>query len=107
MGFDAEDRSYPYFDPEIASVVIGHAGTEGEFMVSVSPMLFNDRVLVTHRSQYPLTVAAGFCYPREGGAASVAAALWVEHWDEMDVPPGFVKEAFNCLPIIYGKGSRQ
>lgn len=37
-GFDAAGREYPYFDEQISGMVIKHSG---DWLVSVSPMLFN------------------------------------------------------------------
>lgn len=72
MPFDPEGREYPYFDQETLTLVVNH---HGDWMVSVAPMIFNDRVMLTHRDAYPTFVTAGFCYDK-GGAAPLAAAAW-------------------------------
>lgn len=71
-GWHAGEREYPYYDENIESVVYGH---HGPWLVSVSPQMFNDRILLTRREQYPRQWTAGFCYDK-GPAAGLAAALW-------------------------------
>lgn len=71
-GWDADEREYPYFDERIESVVYGH---HGPWLVSVSPQLVNDRILLTHRDEYPMQWTAGFCYDK-GPSAGLAAAVW-------------------------------
>lgn len=62
----------------------------GEWIVSVTPMIFNDRVLLTHVDEWPLMWTAGWCYDK-GGAAHLAAEVWdVEHERE---PVGYKKLA--------------
>lgn len=87
--FDKGDREYPYFDGNTASTVVGHYG---DWMVSVAPMLFNDRVLLTHRNGYPIFVSAGYCYDK-GGSAALAALAWNPLQD--DRPVGYKKVAFE------------
>lgn len=101
MPWDLEGAEYPWPDPQTHTMVYGHCG---DFRVEVVPMIFNDRILITHRSEYPDFVIAGFCYAK-GGAAGLAAAHWVENWEEMETPVGFKKIAVNDLPL-YGKGAR-
>ena len=63
----------PYFDPRIESMVV--RVTEN-FVVSVSPQLFNDRILLTSRLHgYPRTWLAGWCYDK-GPAAMLAARVF-------------------------------
>lgn len=71
-GWAAGERDYPYFDEQIESMVYGHYGS---WMVSVTPQMFNDRILLTSRETYPRGWTAGFCYDK-GPAAGLAAALW-------------------------------
>lgn len=62
----------------------------GEWIVSVTPMIFNDRVLLTHVDEWPLTWTAGWCYDK-GGVAHLAALAWdvaTEH-----EPKGYKKVA--------------
>lgn len=62
-----------YWDPELETQVIHQ---DGPWIVSVSPMLFNDRVLLTHEDQRHLgTYTSGYCYDK-GAAAALAAAAW-------------------------------
>ena len=62
-------------------------------MVSVTPMIFNDRVVLTHRRDYPLFVTAGFCYDK-GGAAMLAALMW--NPEETERPLGYKKIAYDA-----------
>lgn len=100
MPFDAEGREYPYFDEETLTKVVGHYG---DWMVSVSPMIFNDRVVLTHRSGYPLFVAAGFCYDK-GGAATLAAYMW--NPEETARPLGYKKVAYDEREAASGEADR-
>jgi hypothetical protein len=82
----------PYFDVQIGSLVIKESA---DWIVSVTPMIFNDRVLLTLRSEYPFSAVAGWCYDK-GGAAVLAAQAWDP--DTQPTPAGFKKEAFNARP---------
>ena len=64
--FDVE----PYYDPKMESVVVKKSDN---WIVSVTPMIFNDRVLLTTEMDYPYGWTAGWCYDK-GGAAILAAA---------------------------------
>jgi hypothetical protein len=94
MAFDADGRTYPYFDLEIMSTVIRH---DGDWMVSVTAMIFNDRVMLTHRSEYPNMATAGFCYDK-GGAAALAATVW--NPEEGAAPVGYKKCAFDARGLV-------
>ena len=62
------------------------------FVVSWAPMLFNDRLFVTRRSDYPRTWVTAWCFDK-GPAAALAAAVFDP---EVDMePPGFKKLAFD------------
>lgn len=89
-GWEPGERTYPYLDPRIDSMVVAHHGPDRNLMVSVSPMMFNDRVVLTQRSGYPRTWVAGFCYPK-GPAASLAAMAWNPL--VTDQPAGFERVA--------------
>lgn len=75
------------FDEQIQSLVIKETD---EWIVSVTPMIFNDRVILTHRDQYPMTYTAGWCYDK-GAAAILAAMAW--NPDEEFEPVGYKKIA--------------
>lgn len=60
------------------------------WIVSVSPMLYNDRVCLTHVEEYPWFYVGGWCY-EPGAAAYLAAAAWDPN--EMHRPVGWKKEA--------------
>lgn len=77
----------PYFDPKIESVVYQETD---DWIVSVTPMIFNDRLLFTTRADYPHSWTAGWCYDK-GGAAPLAAQIWDPN-TERD-PVGFKKVA--------------
>lgn len=77
----------PYFDEKIASLVIKESP---EWIVSVTPMIFNDRVILTMRSEYPSGWTAGWCYDK-GGAAILAAMAWDPNTEHS--PVGYKKVA--------------
>lgn len=79
-----------YFDEKIESLVVKQ---NDEWIVSVSPMLFGDRILLTNKQlDYPYGCTAGWCYDK-GGAAVLAALAWdIETEHE---PAGFKKKAFD------------
>lgn len=74
-GWEPGERTYPYWDNNIESLVYAHHGPHSEWIVSVTPMAYNDRILLTHRDRYPRLWVAGFCYDK-GPAAGLAAATW-------------------------------
>lgn len=64
-----------------------------EWVVSVTPMIFNNRICLTHRSQYPFAYQAGWCYPK-GPAAFLAALAWnPDTFEAGGEPAGFIKRA--------------
>lgn len=64
----------------------------GPWLVSVVPMIYNDRVVLTHLCQYPMGLSVGgWCYDK-GIAAPIAAGLWDPTKDPR--PEGYKKEAF-------------
>jgi hypothetical protein len=75
------------YDPAIQSYVCTKTD---QFIVSVTPMLFNDRVILTSVEEYPRTYTRGWCYDK--GAAAWAAALVFDP-DTQDAPVGFKKVA--------------
>lgn len=78
-----------YFDEAMGSLVIQKTD---EWIVSVTPMMFNDRVILTHKSEYPDFNTAGWCYDK-GIAAICAAAVWdIESERE---PAGYKKCAYD------------
>lgn len=80
----------PRIDDQMQSLVLKETD---EWIVSVTPMLFNDRILLTHKVRdYPLGCSAGWCYDK-GGAAVLAALAW--NVDTEDEPASFKKCAFD------------
>lgn len=77
----------PRWDDKIQSLVVSE--TES-WIVSVTPMIFNDRVLLTSKDEYPHTWTAGWCYDK-GGAALLAAQAWDPETE--NEPVGFKKLA--------------
>jgi hypothetical protein len=75
------------WDDQIQSWVVKR--TE-HWIVSVSPMLFNDRLYLTSHAGYPLFWAAGWCYDRDGSAFLAAYAFDPETERE---PVGYKKVA--------------
>jgi hypothetical protein len=76
-----------YYDDRLGSVVVRK---DGPWIVSVTPMLFNDRVLLTHEGNYPHFWTSGYCYDKDG-SAPLAAAMWNPLVDER--PKGYKKIA--------------
>jgi hypothetical protein len=76
-----------HYDEKMASWVIKETD---DWVVSVTPMIFNDRLLFTTRADYPMSWTAGWCYDK-GGAAHLAALAWDP--DTQRDPVGFKKVA--------------
>lgn len=76
------------FDEKMGSYVVKRTGC---WIVSVTPKIFNDRVMLTHVDEYPGTCSGGWCYDK-GQAAFIAADLWDPIQDPR--PLGYKKEAF-------------
>jgi hypothetical protein len=75
------------WDDAIESLVVKETD---DWIVSVTPMIYNDRLLLTMRSQYPTGWTAGWCY-NKGGAAILAALAWDP--DTQHDPVGYKKVA--------------
>lgn len=72
------DTHHLTWDPNIESFRVREVtDLDGErWLISITPMLFNDRILLTSLDRdYPLGWTAGWCYDK-GGAAIHAALLW-------------------------------
>lgn len=80
----------PYWDDRIKSMVVQETD---EWIVSVTRMIFNDRILLTHKDDYPRQCTAGWCYDQDG-SAYFQAALWDLEKDAK--PAGYKKEAFDA-----------
>ena len=81
-----------HWDDHLQSMVIKE--TEN-WIVSVTPMLFNDRVLLTQQSEYSSKYpgyTSGWCYDK-GGAAVLAARVFDP--DTEHEPVGYKKAAFD------------
>lgn len=89
-GHRPSDKVEPYWDDAIKSTVVQE---NEEWIVSVTPMIFNDRIYLTHRSEYPRSATAGFCYDK-GGAAMLAAMAW--DFENEREPAGHKKVAFDA-----------
>lgn len=66
------------------------------WIVSVTPMLFNDRVCLTSHLEYPRTWTAGWCYDQNGSAFLAALAFDPESERQ---PVGFKKLAADHRPL--------
>lgn len=93
------DMIEPGYDLETDSVVI--KVTE-HWVVSVARMMFNDRILLTHRTDWPIEVTAGWCYDR--GLPATAAAAVFDPENER-APVGFKKLAFDSRFKLIGCGA--
>ncbi len=78
------------WDPAIGSWIVKETD---DWIVSVTPMIFNDRVLFTQRAEYPNFCTAGWCYDK-GPAAILAAMAWDP--DTQHSPVGHKKVAFDA-----------
>ncbi len=76
-----------YWDDRMKSTVVK---VSDDWIVSVTPMIFNDRVILTSWEQYPHEYTAGFCYDK-GPAAVLAAMAWDPNVDHY--PAGYKKIA--------------
>lgn len=84
------ENSYPYWDEQLLTMVYHK---DGPWIVSVTPMIYNDRVLLTHESEVERgTCTSGYCYDK-GPAAGLAAQLWFP--TKQLRPKGFKKIAFE------------
>jgi hypothetical protein len=86
-----EEMPYPY-DEHIQSYLVKR---QGDWLISVTPMIFNDRIVLTHAVDYPLGYSAGFCYDK-GVGAFIAATLWDLETEHQ--PAGFKKVACDSRP---------
>lgn len=80
------------WDDQMQSLVVKE--TE-HWIVSVTPMIYNDRVLLTSRDEYPYCYTAGFCYDK-GPVALMAAMVWDPETQHQ--PVGFKKIACDSRP---------
>lgn len=81
------------WDDQIQSWVIKR--TE-HWIVSVTPMIFNDRVLLTSPDEYPLGWTAGWCYDKNG-SAFLAAYAWDPETESE--PQGYKKLAADARTL--------
>lgn len=75
-----------HFDTRMGAVIIKETP---DWIVAVSPMIYNDRILFALRRDYP-GYTAGWCY-NKGGSAVLAALAWDP--DTEHTPVGLKKEA--------------
>ncbi|MFS0885269.1 hypothetical protein [Aeromicrobium sp. 179-A 4D2 NHS] len=75
------------YDPNIEAMVVRRSS---DWIVSVAPMLFNNRILLSRTDEYPLHWVAGWCYDK-GPAAPLAAIAWNPDTDRE--PAGYKKVA--------------
>lgn len=77
----------PRWDDATQSLIVKESD---EWIVSVVPMIFNDRILFSWRTEYPVCWSAAWCYDK-GGVAALAAAAWDP--DTEHSPSGYKKVA--------------
>lgn len=75
------------YDPNIEAMVVRRSA---EWIVSVAPMIFNNRILLSHVDDYPRLWTAGWCYDK-GPVAALAAIAWNPDTDRE--PAGYKKLA--------------
>jgi hypothetical protein len=78
------------YDPATAGCIVKRTD---EWVVSVIPMIFNDRITFSYAYEYPRTWTAAWCFDK-GGAAALAAAAWDP--DTEHEPVGYKKVAFDA-----------
>jgi hypothetical protein len=61
-----------------------------EWIIGVTPMIYNNRVVLMNKSEWRTGYTAGFCYDK-GAAAALAALAWDP--EEDFYPAGFKKIA--------------
>lgn len=66
------------------------------WIVSVTPMGFNDRVCLTSHREYPWTYTSGWCYEKNGSAFLAAYAFDPE---TEQAPVGFKKVAVDLRTL--------
>lgn len=86
------DIPTPYYDPAIEATVVKVTDT---WIVSWAPMLFNDRIYLTHRDQYPRLWTAAWCYDK-GGSVVLAASAYDP--DTQHEPVGYKRVAADERP---------
>ena len=67
------------------------------WVVGVTPMIYNDRIVLMPRDHWDTTVIAGWCYDK-GGAAPLAAMVWDPETDLR--PVGFKKESHDGRSLL-------
>jgi hypothetical protein len=77
------------WDEQIQSYVVT---VTANWIVSVTPMIFNDRICLTHRRDYPWFITSGWCYDK-GAAAHLAAAVFDPETEHE--PVGYKKVAVD------------
>lgn len=65
------------------------------WIVSVTPMIYNDRICLTSHAEWPDGYTAGFCYDK-GGSAALAARVWDP--ETQREPVGYKKIACDARP---------
>ena len=63
------------------------------WIVAVTPMIFNDRVILMDRDDWDTSIVAGWCYDK-GPAAVVAALAWDP--ETQQEPAGHKKVAYDA-----------
>ena len=79
----------PHWDERIQSMVFRETD---DWIISVTPMIVNDRIMLTSRAGYPYSATAGWCYDK-GGPAMLAAMVWNPETERE--PQGYKKAAFD------------
>lgn len=79
----------PYWDDKIESLVVAQTG---EYLVSISRMIYTERIVITGLDEYPSCYTAGWDF--EPGAAVAAAQAWNpdNEWE----PKGYIRVACDA-----------
>lgn len=81
----------PYWDDKIQGTVYGF---NGEWLMSIHPMLFTERICLTSTRDYPDSYSAGWDF--EPGTAVAAALMW-DPENELE-PQGYIRVACDSRP---------
>lgn len=79
----------PYWDDKIESLIVGRTG---DYLVSISRMIFTERIVITGLNDYPFGYTAGWDY--EPGTALAAAQAW--NPEETREPTGYIRVACDA-----------
>jgi len=90
---DQQGYCPPVWNDDMQSLVIKETD---KWVVSVTPMIFNDRILLSSKEEWPHFWTAGYCYDK-GPSAVLAAIIWDPEKERN--PLGFKKIAADARGV--------